>query len=412
MSIAVQYFYIKLLMQNGYIGNAISVSMQHSPRCTISSRFYFKAVSTHNFMKKMNAIHLLRIALPEDGKMDALHWYAFNANQDMEEQGISPFDALPAHQSAQWIIPASCIAGHLLSVPSQTGRHLTSIVTQALEDMLLGDQEDAHAVIAKQASAGQLVWVCSKQWLSMQLSRWNKTYHPPESAFSVYDLLPDSNQTVMAQHGAGFIFRTAAGHVGYFDDISLAHDLLDTHDYQLSDDLYCRPLLDRAVNILSGPFASQSQARLKPAHFRRSAWLAGSLACTLLLGALLNWQQLEYREKQLRHEIRQTFAAAFPGQPIIDPVMQWKSKQRERNGNVVQPDALDQLSRFAQELPGIMPRSAEFQDGVIRLLLTESDLASARARLQQAGQEFTVSPAEPGFARLDIRAKQAPKSAS
>lgn len=363
-------------------------------------------------MNKINAIHLLRIVLPEDGQMDALHWYAFNANQEVAEQGISTFDALPAHKSVQWILPASAIAGHLLSVPSNTGRHLSSVVSQALEDMLLGDQDDAHTVIAKHVSAGQLVWVCSAKWLATLLSRWNKTYPPPESAFPVYDLLPDSAQTAMAQHGAGYIFRTPAGHVGYLDDISLANDLLDMNDCSLTENIYCRPIAERAVNILSGPFAAHSQTRLKPAHFQRSAWLAGGLVCALLLGALLNWQQLEYRDKQLRHEIRQTFAAAFPGQTIIDPIMQWQSKQRERNGSGQRPDALDQLSRVAQELAGIMPRSAEFQDGVIRLVLTESDLSTVRSRLQQTGQEFTVSPAEPGFSRLDIRAKPTPGRAS
>ncbi len=58
--------------------------------------------------------------------------------------------------------------------------------------------------------------------------------------------------------------------------------------------------------------------------------------------------------------------------------------------------------QLASQLPAVRPRGADVRDGQARLLLTESDLVTARAQLQQQGLPFTVAPAEAGFVRLDI----------
>lgn len=354
-------------------------------------------------MDNSSLVDLLRIALPQDPSA-SVEWQAFDSARIPAGQGNCAIDALPACRTLEWILPASAVAGHLIPVPENAGRQLNSMIDQALEDTLLGAREDAHIVIGQPQPEGRQVWVCSKRWLAATLECWNQAQRQPDRAFAIYDLLPGDKRTTLAASGDGFVFRTATGQVGSLDDAELARALLGP-DVEPIENLLVRPLQPEATSLLTGAFAPASQFRFDPAHYRRSAWLAGALALVLLAMGIGRWQQLELREKSLKEEIRQTFAAAFPGTPIVDPVMQWESKRRELAGDSGQRDALDQLAGFAQTLGNIQPRSAEFRDGAIRVVLSESDVARIRPQLEQSGQEFNFAPAESGFSRLDVRVK-------
>lgn len=355
-------------------------------------------------MEKFPPIAMLRIALPENIAAESVQWYAFDDRQILIDQGICAIESLPNHKSLQWILPASTTAGHLIPIPANAGRHQAALVDQILEDALLGSREDAHVVIAGQQQNGRLVWVCSRMWLSAWLEKWRAASRQPGSAYAIHDLLPPGKQAIAAHTAEGVIFRTPEGQTAYLEDAALLEQMIGS-DIQFTDDLFTHPVSENAVSLLTGPFAPRNSARPTLSQFRRSAWLAGALVVTFLLGSLIHWQRMESREKNLKDEIRQTFAATFPGTPIIDPYLQWESMTRARNGSGANADALDQLARLATGLGGVRPRSAEFRDGAVRLVLTETDLVTARARLQQDGQEFNVSPAEPGFSRLDWRIK-------
>ena len=100
-----------------------------------------------------------------------------------------------------------------------------------------------------------------------------------------------------------------------------------------------------------GPAAGAGALR-QPA-FRSAAAAPGGRpaavsAALALLGTVAHWRQLENRAARLQHEIRQTFAAAYPGTPIVDPVLQWESKRRE--SLQVRDDALDTAVRVAARL--------------------------------------------------------------
>ncbi|MBS1157101.1 MAG: hypothetical protein H6R07_3025 [Proteobacteria bacterium] len=359
-------------------------------------------------MDKPSPINLLRIVLPEDATADQVPWYAFDAKHVCVGSGHNVLDALPPHQQLQLILPAGVVAGHLITTLKTAGRHLAAIIDQALEDTLLVKREETHVVIARQEAEGRLVWVCSAHWLNRWLARLHGAQLKPDSAFAIYDLLLAAIQPVTATTPTGCIFRTPNGQVGYLEDASLVGELLGT-TVALSEDLFSQPLQDEAANFLTGLFAPRYANRLTPGQFRRSGALGLALACALLLGAIIHWQQLAAREKSLKDEIRQTFAAAFPGTPIVDPIMQWQSKQREASTGGAASDALDTLSQFANTLgAGILPRSAEYREGVIRLVISESDVAKLRPKLEAGKREFNLSPAEPGFSRLEIRTGSKP----
>jgi hypothetical protein len=142
-------------------------------------------------------------------------------------------------------------------------------------------------------------------------------------------------------------------------------------------------------------FASR-RLDLKPLR-RAAALLIVSLALALL-GAVAQWRHLENRLARLQHEIRQTFAAAFPGTPIVDPILQWGSKQRE--SMQARDDALDTAVGVAARLAiPVRPRAIEVGEGGVRLTLTDSDAAQYRSQLEAFGRPERM-PAGSGFTQF------------
>ena len=359
-------------------------------------------------MDNLSAVYLLRIVFSEDATHAQLDWFAFDAQQRFLGSDTGTLNTLPKFTQLHWILPASILAGHVIAVPEHAGRHQAAAITQTLEDELLGVREAAHVVIGRALPNARQVWVCQKKWLSDTLGVWVAAGMRPTAAYPVYALLPLAAQTVSAQTAQGVIFQTPSGQTAEFPSVAVGQAVLGTLAGALTEpisDLYQRPLPKAASNLLVGEFSPPSRLNLAPMRVRNIARLGALALCLLVLSTLIGWQQLEWRTRNLKAEIRQTFAATFPGTPLVDPALQWASKLRE--GRAHQSDSLDQLSHFAQAHADadISPLSLEFRDELIRVLLSEGDLARLRSRLQQGGQEFSVQPAEPGFSRLDIRAR-------
>lgn len=343
---------------------------------------------------------MLRVVLPQDLAAEEVKWYAFDDKQQLHDQGCCAIQNLPAHKMAQLILPASVVSGYIIPAPNQRGRHQSALIDQMLEDILLDSREDTHVLPAKPEQGRQCVWLCNKHWLAAWQSRWDKFSKAPIKAYAIHDLLPVTAQPVSARTVEGHIFRLPDGQTGLLEDFALVEALAGAPVLQI-EKLFERAVANDAVNFLAGLGTANALESLTPARLRRSAWLAGAVCATLMLATVLQWQRLAQREQQLRDGIRQTFAAAFPGIPIVDPYLQWQSLTQAGKSQA-QADALDQLVQLASQLPAVRPRSADVRDGQARLLLTESDLVTARAQLQQQGQPFTVAPAEAGFVRLDI----------
>lgn len=353
-------------------------------------------------------IDRLRILLPLPGQQTSTRWVGFDDRYNQIARCSCDIHALPPHKRLEVIIPASLTAAHAVPIPANAGRHASAIVAQALEDTLLGPREDVHITLGEQTNSGRIAWACSKNLLQQSLDTLAAAGLEADSAYSEYALLPEGETVAARSASGGILFRTADKQYGSVDDPTTLQALVGNMAIQDHDPLFMSPRQPESVNLLSGPFAPRKRSAFDPRQLRRSGWLLLILCTLLLLGALLHWQQLAGQEKALKHEIRQTFAAAFPGTPIVDPVLQWESKRREALSDA-QRDALDQLSQFAQALgTGLQPRSAEYRDGAIRLVLNESDLAKLRPRLQSEGRDFNATPTEPGFSRLEIRAGSKP----
>jgi hypothetical protein len=219
-----------------------------------------------------------------------------------------------------------------------------------------------------------------------------------------YELLPEEVETATcAAATGGTIFRTVSGEFGIVGNEEALSRLVGEGTLQRVEDLARRPCPPACRNGLPSALARFASRRLD----RRPLYRIGALLIVSLLLALLaavvEWRQLENRAARLQHEIRQTFAAAFPGTPIVDPFLQWESKQREsmREGD----DAFDTAARVAARLDlPIKPRGIEVgEEGSVRLTLTDSDAAQFGSQLEEAFGRSERMPAGAGFTQFIFR---------
>jgi type II secretory pathway component PulL len=357
-------------------------------------------------MSSPRHFHVLRVVLPAATGWSELSWFGFEPGQRWAAQGQAALTNLPSHDELEIILPAKRVAAHKLTLPANAGKHLPSLIGQALEDRLLGDKTDVLSIPGPQIGAERLIWVCRRSWLESELARLGAAGWVPDRLFPDYDLLPEASEsTPYAQTADGYLFRTAAGSVGLVSSPSTISLLPGTGDTHLVPDLYRLPIAAAYHNGFSVPLARFKQKAFDPRCLRRVALLLAASGGLLLLGSAIHWRQLENRETRLQHEIRQTFAMTFPGTPIIDPVLQWESKRREQASSST-GDALDAVLELAARLNvPLRPRRLEARDNVVRLTLTDTEVAQFRAQLESAGNPESTQ-ADSGLTRLQFSASR------
>jgi general secretion pathway protein L len=346
-------------------------------------------------------VALLRIDLPANPDWSELAWSSFDAAGQFTAHGQSAPGDLPAHERLDIALPARRVSAHPLSLPAQEKRHLDALVAQAMEDRLLGDKADALCVLGAPAGAIRTLWVCSRGWLEGELARLTAAGLTAGQVFPEYELLPlDVDATTCVATADGTIFRRPDGCVGLVDTPATVALLSGRQAVRLLPERRRLPS-PRSVTQMLAAGAAQP-LRFDPRRWRRSALLLAVCAILLLLGNALHWRSLERREAALQHEIRQTFATTFPGTPIIDPLLQWESKLRER-APLAGGDALDAVLTLASRLAiPLHPTRIEARDGLLRITLSDTEAAQFKTQLDGAGPPES-SPAEPGFTRLQFR---------
>ena len=361
-------------------------------------------------MSTQSHFRLLRVVLPMNEAQAALDWFGFDANGGFQTSGSTPVDRLPSHDTLEVVVPAGRIAAHRLSLPARPGRHLDALIAQALEDRVLGERADVLAVPGAQEGSQRLVWVLSRRWFEAQLARLAAAGLRVQQAFVEYDLLPPaadatSAVTLIAATSSGLIFRTPDRHTGFVADERQVAALIGDNPLKRVAHLHHQPRPTDSVNLLVGPLAGRQPLRFDPRSLRRAALLLALSVGVLLVGQIVRWRQLESREYRLHNEIRQTFATRFPGTPIVDPILQWESKQREQQ-NRSRSDALDAVLALASRINApIHPRRIESRDALVRITLPDSEVTQFKGQLDNAGAHESA-PAEAGLTRLQYKLPQ------
>jgi hypothetical protein len=249
------------------------------------------------------------------------------------------------------------------------------------------------------------VWVCGHRWLESALERLVAVGRYATRVISEYELLSkppeDEGATVCAAASGGTIFRTVAGQFGIVGNEAVLVQLAGETTLRRLEDIACQPYLSDGRLDLPPALARFASRRLDLRPLRNLGLLLAVSALLSLFGALAHWRHLENRMARLQHEVRQTFAASFPGTPIVDPILQWESKQRE--SREARDDALDAVVRFAARLNiPVRPRAIESGEGGLRLTLTDSEAAQFRQQLEAVGKPEKM-PTTPGFTQFIYR---------
>ena len=344
---------------------------------------------------------VLRVVLPAT-EWSELRWTAFAEDGRYVAQGVAAPAALPVHDELEVILPAKRVAAHLLALPAQAGKHLDALIAQALEDRLLGERADVLSWPGAQRSVERLVWVCSRRWLEGELTRLADAGLRFDRIFPDYELLvADGEITPCASTADGTLFRLSDGGMGLVSSPATVALLPGVQQTRQVPELYRLPTPAACRVRLPAPFSRFNQKTFDLRLLRRPALLLALCGALALAGSVVHWRQLENREARLRHEIRQTFASAFPGTTIVDPLLQWASKAREQSG-AIRGDALDDVLSLATRLNApLHPRRIEARDGWVRLTLTDSEVAQFSAQLNGVLRPES-SPAESGLTRLQF----------
>jgi hypothetical protein len=124
-----------------------------------------------------------------------------------------------------------------------------------------------------------------------------------------------------------------------------------------------------------------------------------------LLSLLLQWRSLANQEAALRQEIRQTFASLFPGVPVVDPILQWQSRQNAAaQGAVVSGDALDLLYKTAAQIDlDVGASSINVKNGKVIILVDEVKASRLLAKLSAQGVKMQSNKLADGRMSIEVQ---------
>lgn len=350
---------------------------------------------------------LLRVRVqPEDPAETPAEWIALDDTGAVVSRGSDAFSALPAAALVELVVPASRVSPHRLEIPVSGSRFEAPLIRQALEDRVLGELDRCVIVNGIRQDKYLTVWVADRDWLGDLLASAGKFGIVPERLTPEQALL-EAGQ--FAESVSGWILQREAGEYGLFPTQALLLAVVGA-GLEAQDDLLAARVDPKRVNLISGlPRLKRATAGFSPLLFRPAAILLIAAALVYLLAQILAWRQLVAQENSLRQAIRQNFAAARPGVPIIDPILQWRQGQGKPGGQA--EDALDALAGFAAQTGlALHPQRIEVDDTRLRLTLTVAEANTLKPVLQQKNIAFESGSTDNGLAQITIPQKAGGKS--
>lgn len=348
---------------------------------------------------------VLRLSLPPGevwSDRDALAWAGFSSRGALLAHGQCSLADLPLAVELELLLPACRVSMHLIDLPERVGKYRDALIQQILEDRLLGEREDALVVSGDNQAVQQRLWVCSRRWIQAGLQRLIAAGRYPARVIPEYALLPEAAEgTVWAEATGGTIFRNAKGRYGIVGNAGELAALVGEETLLQVDKLADRPCSPCARMRLPVALRQMLGWRMDLEPLRRSGALFALSALLAFVGMVAHWRHLESRFSGLQHEMNQTFVAAYPGTPIVDPLLQWESKRR--GALQAQHDALDTAVDFAARLnASLRPQSMEVREGEVRLTLSQGEADQYKTQLDGLGAP-EYRPAGPGFTQLSYR---------
>lgn len=347
----------------------------------------------------MNAsAHLLRLHVPPDGLSERPQvWCILDTRGRVQARGEAPLRQAPHSAELELILPAHLVAQHQLDCPVGSGKHEEAIIRQQLEDRVLGKLADTHVVRGERQGNTLTIWLASRSALlaliqQCQAAGRQITRILPEQAL----LAPQS----FARTARGLVYRSSTGACGVLPEEALLEPLYGEAFTQI-DALLAQPC-SLPLNLMAG--LPNPNARADVAWqplLKIAAGLVLALAVAHLLSLFVSWRQLSAQNSGLRTSIRQNFAAAHPGVPIVDPILQWRQLHSSQASTA--SDAFDHLTQWVASLGmELRPKRIDVDANTLRLSLTSSDASQLKSALQEKKQRFDSSTTDQGLEQISI----------
>lgn len=349
---------------------------------------------------------LMRVRIPANGALlGDVEWLTLDAAGQAVQTGQCRLSAVPPYTNVELVIPACVVAQHVLEVPPVAARHENAVIRQQLEDRVLAGMEDCHFVRGTREGNQLTVWVVSRRWMLELGEACRAANLIPLRAIPEQALVSVQAYAVSTE---GVVYCTASGTCGYLPDASLLEAVCG-ESLGAMDSLLGASVRSPA-NLLEGLPTLRRSTGIPKSLLATAGILVGGVALSYLVSQCLTWRQLAAQETHLRDEIRQNFAAAHPGVPIVDPILQW----RQLHGKTGQTggDAFDQLSHLSMLLArDIHPQRLDIEGNTIKITVGASDAAMLKPVLQEKGLNFDSQTTDNGLEQLVI-SRPAPGSRS
>jgi len=333
-------------------------------------------------------------------------WRLLDARGAFLREGHSVLAEVPDTGDVELVLPVARVLFARLALPKVGAKTLKELLPFAVEDSLLADPDQIHAVAGRANARGEsVVAVVDRRWLKAQLDTLDAAGLAPRRAFCETALVPrePGAWTVVAGHTHGFLvdgdglamgfdvapdgspplairlaLKEAAGRERAATKLVIVTEApLANWSEDLGVEVEMRPppkLTDAvrvdagAVNLLEGEFAPRSGG--EGFAFPRGVAIAGIvLAAAFFLHALAGWWTLARETSRLASEQEVIFRAAFPdAKAVIDPPLQMArnlAALQRANGMASETDFLALVSGLGRSLPGApgKVKSLEYKNG-------------------------------------------------
>ena len=348
----------------------------------------------------------LRVVIDGPASADTpVRWCGIEPSGQLQH-GSGTLAQWPAAAATELIVPATRYSQYLLALPVQSLQRLRALLPHALEERVLSDTSSLHLAAGPAANSETRVLATDRNWLRGWVSLLAESTHRPRAAYAISDLIDAPDEQVRAQIEGGALL-VHGNDIAWFDDAQVANAW--AADKTLHDvvwpDLCGDPARLDAINLFQGDLAPRVRMPLDVLRLRRAGLLLAVIVVIALISALMNWWQLRSQVSALQREMRQTFAAAFPGVPIVDPMLQLQSQLHATGADRGSAGTANDLTSMLQKLDSLGPLSLKrlrYDNGQLQLDVASADATALQQRLGTAGLKADSVPGAAGTTTLRI----------
>jgi general secretion pathway protein L len=307
-------------------------------------------------------------------------------------------DNQPTNLARDLLIPAAWLTSHRFTLPAVNKKQRDQLISQALEDRILGKLSDVHWVAGNAVNGTTTVWLIEKTRLAA-ISEW-----VAQSGMNFQRWLPEllllPHPFTYSHSSCGIIFCTDK-ESGWLESEA---DLLALYPAQSFKEISTSELILPRPDAVS--FFQESKVSLSTnwSDWRSAIYIFVACVFIYLLSLFIQWRSLANQEAALRQEIRQTFASIFPGVPVVDPILQWQSQQNAGKGTSTSSDALDLLHKTAAQIDlDVGITSVEVKAGKVSFVMDESKSAALLAKLTAQGAKVQSNKMPDGRMSIEVQ---------